>query len=326
MADDNDNAPPFDLISISEVFGALPPPTRAQRKLMSAAERIALEEAEAADRAFLARQFVQCTLPHTNPGNVPQWTRTCRNVTLGIQPGRDYERNVSLGYPYGSLPRLILFWLNTEAVRTKSRRLHLGRSFTDFMRQLGLDPDSRGKRSDARRLREQMRRLFSAHIGFQYTAPGHDKPRSDNPFAWINMDVAQEGELWWDTKAPQQAGLFESWIQLGEKLYEAIIASPVPVDLRALRALKRSPLALDLYAWATYSTHSVTKEGKPRRVSWKSLAAQFGADYDDVKDFKKKINKALLKVQTVYPALRLSPTGGGVIIAPSRTSVLPIDR
>ena len=29
----------------------------------------------------------------------------------------------TVGYPYGSIPRLLLFWLTKEAVRTKSRRI-----------------------------------------------------------------------------------------------------------------------------------------------------------------------------------------------------------
>jgi hypothetical protein len=36
---------------------------------------------------------------------------------------------------------------------------------------------------------------------------------------------------------------------LGENFFEAITAAPVPLDMRVLKTLKRSPLALDLYAW-----------------------------------------------------------------------------
>jgi hypothetical protein len=40
-----------------------------------------------------------------------------------------------------------------------------------------------------------------------------------------------------------QTALWESWIELGEKFFNAIIAAPVPADMRVLRALRRSPLA-----------------------------------------------------------------------------------
>lgn len=46
--------------------------------------------------------------------------------------------------------------------------------------------------------------------------------------------------------------------ELGEDFFKMVTASPVPVDMRALRALKRSPLALDLYAWLTYTVKLAT--------------------------------------------------------------------
>ena len=76
----------------------------------------------------------------------------------------------------------------------------------------------------------------------------------------------------WDPVSPEQPALWGSWIELGEAFHEAIIAAPIPVDLRALQALKNSPPALDLYAWATYKTYSVNRSGKPaKNVPWRSL-------------------------------------------------------
>ena len=129
-------------------------------KLLDAAEAIR-SEPDAAEAAFMARQLVQCTLPHANPGNVPLWKRSNGNLTLGIQQGYDLQTGKAIGYPFGSIPRLLLFWITTEAVQTKTRRLELGKSLSAFMRDIGLDPNTgRGKRGDAPRLRDQMRRLF----------------------------------------------------------------------------------------------------------------------------------------------------------------------
>ena len=94
------------------------PITRAQQKLIDAGIEIS-QEPDAAQLAYLARELVQCTLPHTDPGEAPLWTRTNGNVTLIIaRTGFDPETRKPIGYPYGSLPRLLLYWLNTEAVRT----------------------------------------------------------------------------------------------------------------------------------------------------------------------------------------------------------------
>src|SRR5207248_2941646 len=139
------------------------PLTRAQSKLLNAGDLIYGEPATTKDVAFIARELVQATLPHSDPGDVPEWTRRNGNLTLAIQPGymndpREPSRRVCVGFPYGSIPRLLLFWMITEATRTKSRRLELGATLNGFMAELGLNPDTGGgKRSDARRLRDQMK-------------------------------------------------------------------------------------------------------------------------------------------------------------------------
>jgi len=294
------------------------PPTEAQKKLLEAAVQIR-QNPDAAEAAFMARQLVQCTLPHSNPGDVPAWSRRNGNLTLGITPGWDFDKNKSVGYPFGSIPRLLLFWVTTEALRTGSRRLKLGHSLTEFIRAVGLSTETgRGKRGDATRLREQMRRLFAARISFNQTMVDEQGREGER---WLNMEVAPQGELWWDPKKPAQAALWESWIELGEKFYQAVTLSPVPVDLRALKALKRSPLALDLYAWATFKTFTISKKGETQFISWTVLMQQLGADYDDSKDLKKKARAALRKVQAVYPGLKIRSAKGGFYILPGKPAI-----
>jgi hypothetical protein len=272
--------------------------TPAKQKLLDAAGAIR-QNPEEAEAAFLARQLVQCTLPHSNPGKVEAWKRTNGNLTLVIRAGWDSEKDQSIGYPYGSLPRLLLFWVTTEAIRTKSRRLALGHSLSEFMRVVGLDPyTGGGKRSDAKRLQEQMRRLFRATISFEMQLWGPDR----QGVSWLDMQVAPKGELWWDPKSPDQSLLWGSWIELGEDFFKAITAAPVPLDLRALRALKRSPLALDLYALAAYKAFIANKSGA-QFIPWEGLARQLGANYDvDRLDrVKDKVKAAMRKVSTVFP-------------------------
>ena len=66
--------------------------------------------------------------------------------------------------PFGNLPRLLLAWVCTEAVRTQSRELVLGRSLSEFMRKLDvISSDSGGSWGIRTRLKNQMDRLFSSH-------------------------------------------------------------------------------------------------------------------------------------------------------------------
>jgi hypothetical protein len=263
--------------------------------------------------AFSARELVQATLPHqTPPGNPPEWYRTNGNYTLSIRPGYKTDEKTRqrrcIGYPYGNIPRLLLFWITTEALRTGKRRLELGGSLAGFMRELGLNPDRGGRWSHRARLHDQVERLFNASISFEYAEEGHRQ--------WLNMEVTSKGEMWWDFKQPNQNDLFSSWVELGETFYEAIIAHPVPLDMRTLQALKSSSMALDLYAWLAYRSHRVNRAKKPAFIAWKLMHQQFGAGYENAKDFKRYAKVALRKVLAVYHHLKVEEVHGGIKISP----------
>src|SRR5918999_1816242 len=305
--------------------------TRARSKLIEASVLIFGEQAAKKDASFIARELVQVSLPHSNPGNVPRWTRKNGNLILSIQPGYKTDpksgEDVLIGYPYGSIPRLILFWITTEALRNRHkenpRRLDLGSNLKDFMLELGLNPDNGGtgaKRSDAKRLRDQMERLFRCRIGFEVLVE-RDGRKGE---AGRDMLVTEDRMLWWDERNPQQIILWGNWIELGQKFYEAITATPVPIDIRALRALKRSPLALDLYSWLTYEAFRAHKSGKPRYETWAQLHAHIGSEYGRLDNFRAKVKAALRKIQIVYPGLKLGRKQGGIeILRESLTALQP---
>jgi len=113
-----------------------------------------------------------------------------------------------------------------------------------------------------------------------------------------------------------------SWILLGERFYEALLSFPVPVDTRALKALKQSPLALDLYAWVCYAAFAIIqKQRPPQFVAWSHLGKALGAEYGDPDDFKKKAQKALRKVAAVYDGLAIGRARGGFTIHATRLAV-----
>ena len=287
-------------------------PGFASQLLLEAAVEVQ-QAPDATDAAFMARHLVQCTLPHSDPGNVPVWSRTNGNLTLVVQPDIDLATSQAL-YPYGSVPRLFLFWLVTQAKRQKTRHIRLGTSLDAFMREIGLNPRTGGgKRGDAKRLQEQVRRLINSRISFRSESDTHGR--------YLHMDVASSAELWWDASRTSQGNLSDSWIELGEKFYEAVTASAVPVDMRALRALKRSPLALDLYAWLTYTAWVANRNRAPRVVPWDGLHGQLGGEYERLRKFREKAAIALRKIKTVYPGLRIELTETALIVNPSRTAV-----
>lgn len=275
-------------------------------RLITEALEIEAEEAkDAGTLGFMARAMVQATLPHKKAaGN--EFTRTNGNYSLSIlAPAK-------IGLPYGSYPRLLLSWLSTEAVRTKERELVLGDSLSKFMGELGLVPTG-GRWGSITQLKNQMKRLFSSHVSCSYEG---------DAFTSINMMLADKVALWWSPKEPEQAALWQSSVLLSQPFFDEITAHPVPIDLRALNALKKSPMALDVYMWATYRMFYMRK-ATPLR--WASLQAQFGADYADTasgrQGFKKGFTNALKKVQVVYPGVKVEPTESGILLLPSKPHV-----
>ena len=287
-------------------------PPRAMRFADAAVEISDLSAKDADSIAFMTRVLVQATLPHRDPGIEAQgFARKNGYISLIIQPGLvalDDGQTRSIGIPYGALPRLLLAWINTEAVRTKERKIILGNSLSEFMRQLDLVPTG-GRWGSITRLKEQMNRLFSARITFRY-----DKDIE----AVEEMIITKKRAMWWDDKHPYQNSLFQSFIVLEQDFFDEMIKHPVPVDMRALKALRQSPLALDLYMWLTYRMSYLRND---TAIPWTALKDQFGSDYKHNYDFVKKAKKSLHIIQALYPDLKLEERRGRLILKPSPTRV-----
>ena len=127
--------------------------------------------------------------------------------------------------------------------------------------------------------------------------------------------------FWWNPADTDQAP-WGSWIELSQEFYDAITAAPVPIDMRALLALKKSPLALDLYAWLVYEAFRSNKSGEARFETWEQLHSHLGGEYAEVRNFRLKVKSALQKIQLVYPGLKLGERQGGVEILPESLPAL----
>ena len=264
---------------------------------------------EEPDLGFMVRLMALCSLPRTNPGTRHQYKRVNGPYKLVVIAGADNK------LPFGNLPRLLLAWVCTEAVRTQSRELVLGDSLSEFMRKLGIYSTSGEKYT---RLRTQMKRFFGCSVTLIYEKPGG--------FARVSSYVADKHEFWWNERKPDERSLWKSRIELGEKFFQEIIAHPVPLDMNTLKALKRSSLGLDLYLWLNYRTFTLKL---PLRLSWTSLYRQCGAD--PAKEDNKRIVDAfrtdclreLKKIKTSWPGLNYSTAKGVLILSPSTPSIPP---
>lgn len=249
---------------------------------------------------FMNRIFAQISLPHSRLEST-KFTRKSGNFTL------DIISDPNIGLPYGTYPRLLLAWICSEATKTQTTQLELGSNQSEFMRKLDISRQG----STIAMLKDQTNRLVNSL--FRLTVEG------ESSRARRNILIADSSFEFWET----HNGGWETHLNLNEKFLEELLAHPVPLDLSVLHAIRKSPLAMDVYTWIAYRTYGVyTSGGRPVKIPWESLQAQFAANYgqnldqslltaDDIVkkeaqaliDFRRKFLNSIKKLTTYYPVL-----------------------
>ena len=285
-------------------------------RMKQVTELARIGDSDAQEMGFMARLLTLCSLPRTDPGDRMQYKRQNGPYKLIMIAGGDNK------LPYGNLPRLLLAWVCTEAVRTREKRLVLGQSLARFMQVLGINSDSGGSRGDRTRLKNQIDRLFNCHIDMIY--------ESMEGKASAGGRLAPKTMLWWDYRQPDQDTLWTSWIELGGELFEEIVNHPMPIDMGILKTLRRSSLGLDLYMWLSYKTFALYRQRKkPERLAWDQLYRQFGAnpsqadDKNTVQNFRKDVLREIAKLKLCWPELDVTSTTGALEVRGCEPSIKP---
>ena len=267
---------------------------------------IGAQEADA-EAVYMGRLLALCSLPRSNPGDRKEYVRRNGPHKLILIAGGE------INLPYGTIPRLLLAWICTEAIRTRSRDLVLGNSLSAFMRRLGM-PTVGGGRS---RLRNQMERLFRCQISLIY----EDTLRTSSASSLI----ADQTEFWWTENKSTIPG-WKSTVRLGEGFFDEIMRHPVPLDMHILRALTRSPLGLDLYLWLNYRTFGIKKK---IQLTWAQLYQQFGVDPSKagnkatLSNFRADSLRELKKINMAWPGLHYATPDGALVLLPTTTPSIP---
>jgi hypothetical protein len=292
-------------------------PKRDELALAQAAAELCQEDGQ--QLAFTTSFLAQVSLPYRNPGDVPVWHRRNGRLLLTVQPGYITDpatgKPRSMGYPSGVIPRQLLFWIITEAKRTKSSTLILGDGVVEFFREL--NPDARatgGKTGSLTRLRTQSQRLFGASIRVQSEGQMADGERA---VLTQDLSVAHRSLLWGDGSDNGAV------VQLSKDFYDELLERAVPLDLGALRLLGDNAWAIDLYTWLT---HRFSYLRWPTTVSWDELNDQFGSSRKlETKEARYKFRKAfeghLKRVLTIYRDANVEATSAGLVLRPSLTHV-----
>lgn len=263
------------------------------------------------DIGYLFSGWAQAALPHRRLPDDAAWQVTTDRVTLIVQPGLRPAPGgtpVSVGVPYGSRARLILLYLQTEAIRTNCREVELGRSLHAWLRRLAIPIG--GKQMAA--VRDQAERISRCRLSFQI--------KQGNRTGLVNQHILETSMFIEDDSA--QGGLFVEKAGLSQSFFEELKKHPVPVEEAAVRQIANNSLALDVYCWLAYRLHSLNG---PITVSWKALHGQFGRSVARLDHFKEHFRTVLELAVSVYPDANVeeAPNGTGLILKPSRPPVSP---
>lgn len=273
------------------------PPTEHELRVIEAGGRIAGTPV-GKDVAFQHAVLCQVGLPRKRVSG-DRFERTSGEVSLLVRAGELYAngRWVMQPVPYGVKPRLALVHLCSEAVRTRSPVVEVGDSVRGFLKRLGIDDNGRNYGM----FRRQMAALAACELRLGFRGQTEKLSPVDGFAAWLSDDDAQPA-LWPGT------------IRLSDRFFDSLAEHAVPLDPRALAALRDSALRLDLYTWLA---HRLWRVSTPVKVPWRSLHQQFGIEYAELRVFRRKAVEALTDVLRVYPDAAVAQVTGGLLLKAS---------
>ena len=266
---------------------------------------------------FAYSGWAQCALPHKRLADDSPWGIVSERVKLMVEPGRrqmislDGEQSFEfVGVPFGSHARLILLYLQTEALRTHRREVELGGSMRAWLFRVGIPAGGMSGKS----VRDQAERISRCKLTFDIATGG----RTSGLVQQTILDKALFLEA--DSGAGSQGRLSLETAKLSEGFFEQLRKHPVPLEEAAIKALSNNAPALDVYLWLAYRLH-VLKEN--RLVTWAALKSQFGTGFSKLYHFKNKFPGTLALATAVYPEARIEVEDAGVTLKPSRPAVAP---
>ena len=276
-----------------------------QRPLVDIAAEVLADDARGMGISYAG--FCLTSLPHKRLPDDKTWRKQGHKVTLLVEPGSMISkgRETRYGVPYGARARMILLFLQTQAVRTSSREIELGRSMMNWMERMGIAYGG----ETAKALREQAARISACSLKFFW--------ESDAREGWAAGRIVTSG-LRFNARTDEQGTLWEDRVTLDELFFRAIQEHPVPLQEAAIRELRERSMSLDIYVWLAWRLHSLTK---PTPISWGAIFAQFGAGYTKVSHFKPRFMEALAAAIAAYPQARVDISEAGVSLHPSRPPI-----
>lgn len=267
-------------------------------------------ESEDAEIGFVYSGWAQSGLPHKKLADDASWQVRTDHVSLLVQPGQRHTASgdpIPVGVPYGSRARLILLYLQSEALRTSSREIELGKSLHAWLRRLEISIGGKSMAS----VRDQAERISRCRMSFQI--------KHGNRTGLVNQNILDTA-MFLDDEEGSQGSLFVEHAKLSEMFFEQLKKHPIPIEEAAIKAISNNSMAIDTYCWLAYRLHVLTE---PTPITWKSLYAQFGSGIARPDKFRQLFRSTLDLALSVYPSANVEVDARGLILNPSNAPVSP---
>ncbi|GCD60653.1 replication protein RepA [Acetobacter pasteurianus] len=272
---------------------------KTQRLCVEAAHEVMSDEDQAIGIAHAG--FAMAALPHKKISE-SIWRREGGSIQLLVESGLDKE-NKAVGVPFGAMARLILLYLQTQAVRTRSREVELGSSMNAWLKAMGVSVG--GKTYIA--VRDQANRISRCRLTFTRINAGAE--------IITNGAFVREAIMPIESENGNQLSFWKEAVRLDEGFYESLIEHPLPLREIAIRQISNKSKAIDIYIWLAYRLHVLND---PLTLSWNTLKNQFGPEYKELRYFKKDIVTPLKIALSVYPEAKVQMDDKyGIILYPS---------
>lgn len=262
---------------------------------------LAIEDEHAAQSGALvysSRVFAQISLPYRDPGAVARYVKTNGNLSLSI-----LATSPRWGIPFGVIPRRIMLYIATKAVRERTREIDLSTSQRAFMREI----QSGGGGRAAELVQDQAERLFRSLICIDY----EDSTGKAGQVTRVSESerlllTSHSFSLW---KEDDGRRSWASRITISQDYYDHLVAAPVPLDQRIVLALGAKPLSIDIYTWLAYRVFTLRRAGgRVTKIPWEALARQFSPERDatdaaSVRAFRSSFLQAIKLIAGLDPDL-----------------------
>ena len=278
---------------------------REKRALVDIAAGVMADEAQTIGISYTG--FCLTSLPHKRLPDDQPWEKKGHRVSLLVEPGRlkVKGRTTLYGVPYGARARMILLYLQTQAVRTGTREIELGRSMRGWLERMGVSYGG----ETAKSLREQATRISACSLKFFW----EDDARGSE--GWSAGRIVDSGLSFHAVSEDEgQESLWDDRVQLDDTFFQALRRHPVPLLEAAVRQLRDRSLSLDLYVWMAWRLHTLERSTP---ISWPALFGQFGDGYTHLRHFKPRFTDAVSATLAAYPEARVDIRDEGIVLNPS---------